>query len=155
MGLFLLEQVDGLFSRFAVDADVGDLVQPDSGGGIQGLEVRDVESGQEVFLGIPHPVFHASFFVSRADVAGGDGETICVCKVEIGRIEDGSLPRDPPKYGGFQVVDHDFPRNRAKVIEGVLMAGEEMLHGLRDGEFKIHHAAVAKHHDKEAEPSAA
>jgi hypothetical protein len=25
----------------------------------------------------------------------------------------------------------------------------------RDGEFKVHHAAVAKHHDKETEPSAA
>ena len=31
------------------------------------------------------------------------------------------------------------------------MAGQKMLHGLRDRKLDIHHAAVAKHHDKEAE----
>jgi len=32
------------------------------------------------------------------------------------------------------------------------MAVQKMLHGLRDGELHIHHAAVAKHHDKKAQP---
>ena len=33
------------------------------------------------------------------------------------------------------------------------MAGKEVLHGLGDGKFQVHPPAVAKHHDKEAEPS--
>ena len=33
------------------------------------------------------------------------------------------------------------------------MAGQKVLHGLADGKLDIHHAAVAQHHDKEAEPS--
>jgi hypothetical protein len=34
----------------------------------------------------------------------------------------------------------------------MLVGGEEMLHGLRDGEFDIHEAAVAQHHHEEGEP---
>jgi hypothetical protein len=36
-------------------------------------------------------------------------------------------------------------------LEGMLMAGEEMLQGLGDGELQIHQAAVTEHHDEEAE----
>jgi hypothetical protein len=32
----------------------------------------------------------------------------------------------------------------------MLMAGEEMLHGLRDGELQIQQAAITEHHDEEA-----
>ena len=153
VGLFLLEQLDGLFSGFAVDADVGDFIQPDCGGGIDGVEVREVEAGEEIFLHIPDSVFHPSFFVSFADVTRGDGETVGVGKVEIGGVEDGRLPGDTSENRGLQIVDHDLSGNRAEVIKGVLMTGEEVLHGLGDGEFEIHHAAVAEHHDEEAESS--
>jgi hypothetical protein len=34
------------------------------------------------------------------------------------------------------------------------MTAEKVLHGLRDGEFQIHFAAVAQYHDKETQPSA-
>jgi len=53
-----LRELVGVFAEGFADGAV-------DGGGIQGLEVRDVESGQEVFLGIPHPVFHASFGIVR------------------------------------------------------------------------------------------
>jgi hypothetical protein len=33
------------------------------------------------------------------------------------------------------------------------MRGEEMFHRLRQREFQIHHAAVAQHHDEEAQAS--
>jgi hypothetical protein len=32
----------------------------------------------------------------------------------------------------------------------MLMASQEMLQGLRDGELQIHQAAITKHHDEEA-----
>ena len=44
--------------------------------------------------------------------------------------------------------------NAAEEREGVGVAGQEVLHGLGDGELDIHHAAVAKHHDEEAESAA-
>ena len=34
------------------------------------------------------------------------------------------------------------------------MTAQKMFHGLADGKLDIHHAAVAKHHDKKAESSA-
>ncbi len=33
------------------------------------------------------------------------------------------------------------------------MTAQEVLHGLRDGELHIHHAAVTQNHDKKAESS--
>ncbi len=33
------------------------------------------------------------------------------------------------------------------------MTGEELLHGLGEGELHIHHAAVGKHHDEKGEPA--
>ena len=43
--------------------------------------------------------------------------------------------------------------NAAKELKGVLMAGQEVFHGLGDGELDIQHAAVAQDHDKEAQPA--
>jgi hypothetical protein len=42
-------------------------------------------------------------------------------------------------------------RAAAEKGEGVGVGGQEVLHGLRDGELQVHHAAVAQHHHKEAQ----
>ena len=38
--------------------------------------------------------------------------------------------------------------------EGVGVAGQEVLHGLGDGELDVQHPAVAEHHHEEAQPAA-
>ena len=56
---------------------------------------------------------------------------------------------------GFKIVDHNLFGQRAKGGKGLLMAGKKVFPSLRDCELEVHHPAVAKDHDKEAEPSAA
>jgi hypothetical protein len=41
----------------------------------------------------------------------------------------------------------------AKELKRVLVAGQEVLHGLGDGELHIQHTAVAQDHHKEAQPA--
>ena len=43
---------------------------------------------------------------------------------------------------------------RGEELEGVEVAAEEVLHGLGDGELDVEHAAVAQHHDEEAQSPA-
>ncbi|MPN48613.1 hypothetical protein SDC9_196223 [bioreactor metagenome] len=54
----------------------------------------------------------------------------------------------------LEVVDHDFLRNRAEKLQGMAVAGQELIHGFREGELHIDHTAVTKDHDKEGEPAA-
>ncbi len=74
-------------------------------------------------------------------------------KIEISRIEHRSLAGSTPQHCAFEVVDHDLPGDPTKGREGVLMGGEEVFHGLADGELDIHPATVTEHHDKKAQPS--
>ena len=56
------------------------------------------------------------------------------------------------QHRGLQIVDHDARGNaRGEELEGIEVAAEEVLHGLGDGELDVHQAAVAQHHDKEAQ----
>ena len=50
IGFFLLPEVCGLLPGFAMNPDIGHGVEPLLGGRIEDAEVRDVETGQEVFL---------------------------------------------------------------------------------------------------------
>ncbi len=137
-----------------MDADVSDGITPVRGGRIDGVEIGQVESGEEISLYITNPMLHAPFFVSFAHSTGGDGEAVVIGKIKVDGIEDRLLASHSFEHGTLQIINHDFPGNRPESLEGILMAGQEMFHGLRDGELEIHHAAVAEDHDKEAEPAA-
>jgi hypothetical protein len=50
VGFFLLKQIDRALAGLAVDALIGDGIEPFSGGGIEGVEVRDIEAGEEIFF---------------------------------------------------------------------------------------------------------
>lgn len=63
-------------------------------------------------------------------------------------------PCQPLQYGRAQVVDHDAGRATAEGGKGVLVAAEEELHRLRHSELQVHEAAVAQHHQKEAQAPA-
>src|SRR5262249_31672903 len=55
--------------------------------------------------------------------------------------------------GCLGVVDKYFGWDTAKKLEGVLMGLEEVFGSLFEAELDVAQAAVAKHHDKEREPS--
>lgn len=48
-----------------MDADVGDGITPVRGGRIDGVEIGQVESGEEISLYITNPMLHAPFGLNR------------------------------------------------------------------------------------------
>jgi hypothetical protein len=73
--------------------------------------------------------------------------------IDVTRIEHRRRAGQTPQYGRLEVVHHDLSRH-AQDGEGPLMAAQEVLHGLRDGELHVHLARVALHHHKEAQAPA-
>src|SRR3982751_3404572 len=72
-------------------------------------------------------------------------------KIEVTGIKQRRLTGQAFEHRRLQIVDHELRGHTMEGLEGMLMTAEEMLHGLRDGEFQIHQTAVAEHHDEEAE----
>jgi hypothetical protein len=118
-------------------------LKPVPGRGIQGTEVGYLKTREEVFFDVAHAVFHPAFLMAFAHMARCDGKTTVGGKVEILGIEHRRFTQGSLEHGGFEVIDHDFFRNAAEELKGVLMAGQEVLHRLGDGELDIQHAARA------------
>jgi hypothetical protein len=56
--------------------------------------------------------------------------------------------------GDLGVVDHDAEGDPGRILEGVLVAGQEVFEGLGQGELDIHAATETEEHDEEGEPTA-
>ena len=136
-----------------MQAHIGDGIEPVPGSGIEGAEVGHVQASEEILFHIAHAVFHAAFFIAFADIARRNGKAMVRGKVQVFGVEDRGVAHGALQDGGFEVVDHDFVRNAPKEVKGVLMACQKVLHGLGDREFHVQHAAIAQHHDKEAQLS--
>lgn len=72
-------------------------------------------------------------------------------EIQVTRIEHRGLTDEPLQYRRLQIIDHDFRRHAMKRFEGMLMAGEEVLQALREGEFQVHEPAMTEHHHEKAE----
>ena len=140
--------------RLAMDAHIGDGVEPHLGGGVHRAEVEEVQTIQEVFFDVTDAVLDAALFVTLGDVARGDVKSPMTCEIEVSRIEHRGFTDHALEYGRLQIVDHQARRNAVERGERVLVGGEEVLHGLRNSELDIHEPAVAQHHDEEGEPPA-
>ena len=153
MRTLLRKQIDGSLLRFAVDAHVGDGVEPDLRGRLDGVEVGQLEPLQEILFDVADTQFHAPLLVAAGNIAGFDRKAVVAGKVEIARIEHRSGAGQTLQNRRFEIVDHDFRRHATQGREGVFVAGEEMLHRLGDGEFHVHLAAEGQHHDEERKPA--
>ena len=109
---------------------------------------------RKFFFTYPTAFSTRPFSLPLRNAARGDGEPEVVGKVEVDGVQDRVLSECALEYGRLEIVDHDFGRHAVKRGKGVLMAGKEVFHGLRDGKFDIHPPTVTKDHDKEAEPAA-
>lgn len=87
------------------------------------------------------------------DVAGDRPEAAVSGQIEIARMKAGGFAGGMEQDAHLQVVDHDFFAHPPDELEGVAMAGKELLHTLGDGELDVHQPAVSEHHDEEAEPA--
>jgi len=73
------------------------------------------------------------------------------CEVGIDGIEDRLLAKAVAEHGGLEVVDHNLAGDAAKSVKGVLVTGQEVLHGLGHRELGVNYSAVAQNHDEDAE----
>ena len=136
-----------------MQAHIGHRIEPLAGRRIEGAEVGQLQPGADVLFHIAHPVFHPALFIALADIARSNGKAVGGGEVQILRIAHRGFAEDTLEHGGFEIVDHHFFGHAAEELQGVLMAGQEVLHSLGDGELHIHHPAVAQDHNKEAQPS--
>jgi hypothetical protein len=107
--VFLGEQGIGLAMGFAVDADVGDRVEPEAGGGVEGREADPVQAGQEVLLHVSHRVFDAPLFMRLSGGTSPDVEAVMAGEVQVVGLEDGGLAAGVAQDGDLGVVDLLFP----------------------------------------------
>ena len=134
-----------------VNSDIGNLIEPISGRWIDDFKIGKLEAVKKVLFHITHTVFHPAFFIALADIARSNGKAVVGGEVQIFRIKHGRFAQGALEHGGFEVVDHDFVRNAPKEVKGMLVAGEEVFHGLGDGELDVQHATVAQDHHKETQ----
>jgi hypothetical protein len=144
-------QVGGVVPGCAVPPDMGHGLQPLRGGRSQDAAVGEVEPGEAMFFHRPPTVFPAALFMPLAHVARH--KTTAVVRGKLSRLglESRGVAPGTLAPGGCEVVDHDWVGHGATGCQGVLVAGEAVFHGLRDGARDRHHAAVAQDHDKEAQ----
>ena len=73
--------------------------------------------------------------------------------IDIARIEHRRDAGETAQHGGLQVIHHNFGRH-AQHREGLFMAAQEVLHGLRHRELDIHLARVTVHHHEKTQSPA-
>ena len=143
------EEFGGLFAGFFVVAHVGNSGEPVTGGGVESTKaVRNVESGEEIFLHISDAVFDTAFFVGLAHVASAGFKAVMGGEVEVAGMEDGALAEWMFQDSGLEVVYQDGAGRAAEKLQRVLMAGEEVFHCFAAGELYIGHPTVAENHDE-------
>src|SRR5712691_10594661 len=151
MRALLLPQIGRLLAGFARQVDIGNSAEPVPGCRIQDAKVRYREPRQEVFFDVAHAIFHPTLFIALADIARNNGEAMMRGEIHVLGIEHRGFTQSPLEHGRFEIVDHHLVGHTVKELKGMLMTGQKMLHGLRHGKLDIHQAAVAQHHDKEAQ----
>ena len=87
MRSFLQQQIDGSLLCLAVDAHVGDGIEPDLCGGLDGSELGQLEAVEEILFDVANAGFDASLLVGACNIAGFDGKAMMAGKVQISRIE--------------------------------------------------------------------
>src|SRR5262249_28579101 len=84
----LLDQpIDGALMRLTVNAHVGDGVEPELCGGLDGGEFGQLEAVEEVLFDIANPGFDAPLLIATGNVAGLNGKAMVAGEIEVTRVE--------------------------------------------------------------------
>lgn len=139
---FLGEHVDGPPTRSAVLSHVGDLVEPDAHGAVGLFEGGEGAAGEEALLEVLGGVLDAALLVGAVGGAGDGLEAIVSGEVEEAWVEP-HVGADVGKDDAAEVVVEDAAHDAAGGGEGALVAGEEDLELLAEGELGVEDATVA------------
>ena len=155
MRLFKCEEFARLFLRFPVNADIGNRIHPVACRSVQCVQAgRQLQAVEEIFLDVPDTGFDTAFFVWPSHITSTWLEAVVCCKVQVAGMKERPFSSRMLEHSGLRIVDEYFCRNSAKKLQCVLMGGQEVLRRFAQAKLDIAQAAVAKHHDKEGEPSA-
>src|SRR5437899_5891015 len=154
MRTLLLEQIARPLMGFTVDAHIGDGVEPEACGGVDRAKVAELEPVEEVLFDVANGVFHAPFFMRLPHVASGNVKAVVAREIQIPRIEHRRFAGETLEHRRAQIIDDEALGAAVKCRKRMLVAGKEVLHGLRDGELQIHQPAVTQHHHEEGQPPA-
>src|ERR1700737_2770898 len=155
MWLFQCEEFARLFVRFPVNADICNRIHPVAGRRVQCVQAgRQLQAVEEILLYVPDTRFDTAFFVWPSHVTSTWLEAVVCCKVQVPRMKERPFSGRMLEHSGLRIVDDNFGRNSAKKLEGVLMGAQEVFGSLAEAKLEVTQAAVAKHHNKEREPSA-
>jgi hypothetical protein len=127
------------------------VVSSQTRGGIHGAEIRQIEPVQEILLDVAHAPLDPALLVAFPDTTGGDGKAAVMREVQVPRVEHRRLTDQVFEHRRLQIIDHDLRGYSLKRLEGMLVTGKKMLHGLRDGELEVHEPAVTEDHHEEAQ----
>ena len=141
------EPIDGALAGCAVKAEVGFLVTPEDGLFLDLTPRRDQPTREKRGANIFDPIFDLALFPARANVAGDRFKEVDPGEVQESRMEL-DISTDPSKNNRFQIVVVDFLWHPSEKVEGIDVAGQEILHALGESEFQIEHPGIRKNHDK-------
>ena len=130
------------------------VVEPLADVGVERVEAGDLAAGEEVFFHVRHGIFNPTFFLRLAHAAGDDLGAVVIGQFLVARVEQRRLAEGVPQHGALEIINHCFGRGPAKVVEGVDVAVQKVLHSLGRRELHVEHAAVTQDYDEEAEPAA-
>ena len=114
MRTLLGQQIDGSLLRFAVDAQVGDGVEPDLCGRVDGAEVGQLEPMQEILFDVAHTSTRRGPSRCRGRHCRLDRKAVVAGKVQIARIEHRCGAGQALQNRRFEIVDHDFGRHASR-----------------------------------------
>ena len=137
----------GDLPRHPVLALVGERVPPRLGLGVQIGEIPEGAPRPEVRPEVFDRVFHAPLLVPFAHVAGHRAEAVVARVGQEARVEADELP-PPLGHRRREVVVPDLLRAAAHEGEGLLVAAQEGLEGLAEGEGHREEPGVAQHQDE-------
>ncbi len=109
---------------------VSDGIHPEASRRVYRAEIRKLKPSQKILFHITDPVFYTSFFITLAHITGFYFVSVVIGKIQITGIKDRSLTDQAAQNAAFEIIDHDLLWDATKEAKGILMAGQEMFHGL-------------------------
>src|SRR5262249_56864798 len=128
MRTLLRKQIDGTLMCLAVNADVGDSVEPDLRGCLDGAEFGQLEPAQEVLLYVAHSRLDAALLVAAGDIAWRDGKAVVAGKKGItGVVNPSARAGRPDAWRTFFLAPNFFWMTPPSLRTSVLAAHAKQI----------------------------
>ena len=137
----------------AMDAEVGDLVQPVPELAVQVVEIAETAALEEVLADVAEGPLDLALGLGPVGFAGLGGKTVVTGEIDQGPVEDYLTFRVLADDRGFHAVVEDLPWHAAEVVEGRQVAAHDFIQALARHEAGEEVTAEAQHHGEQPDHS--